>query len=250
VYHRRVSPKAHRFDQRLFMFYLDLDEIGALASSNKFFSHGRFNLYNFKDSDHYEGPGASAKANAVHFAKKNGVKDGSIARVMLLTHLRTLGHFFNPVSFYFCFDAAGEPVCALGEVTNTFGEMKMYFLGFGDFSNGRFEAARPKYFYISPFIDLDATLDFRLGVPGEKLMIAVDDFKGREKFFFSGIKGERKALTEGNLVRFSLKYPLVTIGVIAMIHWHAMRLYLKKVPHREKHERPDLQREVTRARIV
>jgi DUF1365 family protein len=232
------------------MFYLDLDEIDLLTSSMKFLSRGRFNLYNFRDSDHYEGPRATAKENAVRFAEKNGVKPGAVARVLLLTHLRTLGHFFNPVSFYFCFNAAGDPVCALGEVTNTFGEMKMYFLGSDDYVAGRFAAVRTKHFYISPFIDLDASLDFRLAIPGERLEIAVDDFKGRDKFFFSGIRGDRRELTDSNLVRFSFKYPLVTVGVISMIHWNAMRLYLKKVPHREKHERPDLQREVTRARVV
>ena len=243
--HSRLEPKNHRFQNQIFMFYLDLDEMDLLAKRLKFFSRNRFNLYNFRDTDHLDFGQSSVKQNLLEFVKKNGLTS-KITRVMLLTHLRTLGHLFNPVSFYFCFGERGEPICLVPEVGNTFGELKPFFLGPETLRDGKFQTRMTKYYYISPFIDLDAELDFCVSAPLENLDIQVNDFKDGRKFFLSTMTGFRRELTDKNLLGLTLRYPLVTLRVISLIHWHAMRLYLKRLPVHNKEDHPELQRGVQR----
>ena len=167
-------------------------------------------------------------------------------KIMLMTHVRVLGYVFNPVSFYFCFDGGGRPSYLVAEVGNTFGEQKPFYLGPDRCENGVFRDRQTKYYYISPFADLDTDLDFHVEVPGETLNIGVDGWRGGEKFFISAMAGRRKEFSDQNLFCYALRYPLVTLQVIGMIHWHAFRLWLLGAPHHRKEDRPDLQRDVTR----
>lgn len=243
--HCRLEPKLHRFRNHIFMFYLDLDEIDSLAKSLKFFSRNCFNLYQFRDADHLNFSKLNVKENLREFLKQKGVTS-NIKKVMLLTNLRTLGHLFNPVSFYFCFGDNGEAVCLVPEVGNTFGELKPFFLGPETLRNGKFQTRMIKYYYISPFMDLDAELDFEVSVPVEDLNIRVNDFKDDKKFFLSTMTGRRHELIDKNLLGFTFRYPFVTLQVISLIHWHAMRLYFKGLSYHRKEDHPELQRDVQR----
>lgn len=247
VTHARISPKKHRFSNGLFLFYLDLDEIcdGRIPSRFVAVSGGRRAPYELRVSDHLEFGHKTIRENLLEYLKRNGIalEDG---KIMLLTQLRTFGYVFNPVSFYFCFDRSGRPVCAVAEVGNTFGEMKPYLLGPAHLKAGRFEAEAVKHFYISPFTDLEAWLDFRVAIPSETLETVVDVKRGGQKFFFSALTGRRRPLTDRALLGLTLRYPWVTFQTIAMIHWHAFRLWLKRVPYFRKEDRPDLQKDVHR----
>ncbi len=248
IYHDRLKPKHHRFQNRLVFFYLDLDELDQVSKSFRWLSRGSFNLYTFRDEDHLDRGGRSVRENVEKFAAAKGV-DLKGARICLLTNLRSLGYYFNPVSFYFCFDRSdGTPLGAIAEVTNTFLEMKLYWIPGDSFQNGSFKNRQPKYFYISPFIALDAVFDFSLGVPAEHLDIKVNDMENGEVFFRSGIAGERIPLTEGALLKAFMRHPVSTLKVITLIHLHALLLYWKGVPHIRKEANPDLQREVDRDR--
>src|SRR5438128_2461914 len=123
VMHYRLEPKKNRFVYRIFMFSLDLDEVSVAARTLWLFSRNRFNLFNFRDSDHMEPAGRTVKENILEYVRSHGV-DLPEGRVVLVTHLRTLGYIFNPVCFYFCFDAVGKPACAVVEVENTYREKK------------------------------------------------------------------------------------------------------------------------------
>lgn len=245
ILHARLKPKRYDFRQKLFTFYLDLDELDELAAKSRWFSRGRFNLYDFRDSDHLVGPGSTARANVESWLRSRGAEKMP-AKWMLLTHVRVLGHVFNPVSFYFGFDASGRPQELVAEVGNTFGEQKPFRLGPEKFSNGAFRDRQTKYYYISPFIDLDAELDFNVEVPGARLAARVDDWKDGEKFFISTMTGERREFSDRNLLKLGMRYPFVTLQVIAMIHWHAFRLWMKGMPARRIEDQKELQRGVTR----
>lgn len=247
VMHHRFSPKKYAFDHKVFMFYLDLDEIDALDSSLKYFSRNRFNLYSFRDKDHLELSGRNVKENILEYLRVREKVDLKPGKIMLLTNLRTMGHIFNPVSFYFFFDTDGKPAGVLAEVGNTFGELKPYWLGPETLTDGNYEAQKTKNYYISPFTDLDLILDFSLKVPGDRILLKVDDLDRKgERFFISALSGEKKPLTDGALLRTLIFYPLITLKVITLIHWHALKLWLKKVPYRAKHEHPELQQGVFR----
>jgi hypothetical protein len=229
------------------MFYIDLDELDELSRHIITFSRNRFNLFSFRDREHAQLPGteaATTKEQLITYLKQTGFGYRD-EKIMLLTNLNVLGYNFNPVSFYFIL-RSGEPVCAVAEVSNTFREMKLYYLSPDCFKEGQFSLRATKYFYVSPFIDHDADFDFNLAVPGEKLNIRIDDYKNGERFFISTLTGLKKPLTNGRLLWFGLRFPLITIRIIGLIHWNALLLWIKKIPFFKKSENPHLQRGVLR----
>ena len=173
--------------------------------------------------------------------------------MLLVTLPRVAGYLFNPVSFYFCYDHAGRPVASIAEVTNTFKEMKPFVLGpptRTDSSAGAvFSLRLPKYFYVSPFTDMDVAFDFTLRAPGARLSVQIDDYVAGERTLTSTLAGPRQPLTDRQLAWFTLKYPFITLRVIALIHWHALQLYLKNVPWFAKAARPEAQRDLYRPHI-
>lgn len=260
--HARFAPKAHRFLYRIFLFALDLDELGALHRRLRLFSLNRRNLYSFREGDYLpshepvHNPGSasrsvapgdpsSLKARVVAHLAAHGI-DLAGGRVLLVTLPRVAGYLFNPVSFYFCHDRTGAPVAALAEVTNTFREMKPYLLGPETRRDGAFVWRVPKHFYVSPFSDVDVAFDFRLRPPGERLAIQIDDYIGAARTLTSTLTGPRRSLTDANLAWFTLKYPFISLKVIGLIHWHALRLWLGKVPWFPKAARAADQRDLYR----
>jgi DUF1365 family protein len=250
--HNRLAPKNHRFHYDVFMFYLDLDEIDALADRLKWMSRNRFNLFNFRDKDHLQLPkenpdtSKNIRQHISDYLLLNDVNIGG-GRIMVLTNLCTLGYQFNPVSFYFCYDESGRPVCSVVEVCNTFREMKPYFLGTDTLHGRQFKLNTRKFFYVSPFIDMDTDLDFNLQIPAERLQLRIDDYdKQGNRFFISTLAGERKELTDGRLLLYFFSFPLITLKVIGLIHFHALKLWLKKLPYHKKAANSELQKEVYR----
>jgi uncharacterized protein len=247
VMHHRFAPKVHHFQHEIFMFYLDLDELEIVARKIFFFSHNRKNLYSFREADHEPAGQNPLKERIVGFLRQNGIDPGPFSRVMLLTLPRVFGYIFNPVSIYYCFDHAGKPVCSVAEVGNTFREMKLYLLRQEELNaDMTFSKIIPKHFYVSPFSRPDLNFDFRLKIPGDTLDIKIDDRDGEEKVFISTLTGKRVELTNRNLGWFTLKYPLVTLKVIFLIHWHALRLWRKRVPFHRKATNASLQQDVLR----
>jgi DUF1365 family protein len=226
----------------MFMFLLDLDELPELSKKSAFLSHNRFNIYSFRDSDHLHMGKESIRENVEAYLQEQGIFEKP-AKIRLLTNLRVLGYVFNPVSFYFCEDAHGEPLCILAEVHNTYGELKPYLLDRTEWKGSEFAGERIKNFYISPFSPLEPLLQLKLRMPTEHLALYINSrHPGEAKpFFRSSLTGSRSELTTGQLLKFSLRFPWVTLRVITQIHWHALRLYLKKVPWFGKNANPDKQ---------
>lgn len=251
------------------MFYIDLDEIEFLAKKLRWFGYNRFNLFNFRDQDHIQlekkatavetdgssfpklsaevsdfRPQVSTKQQITQYLMQNGVDIGR-GKIRLLTNLSVLGYNFNPVSFYFCFSEAGEPLCAVAEISNTFHEMKMFFFGKDTLAAGRFRLRTEKLFYVSPFISLDDFFDFNLGIPGQELDIKIDDYdKNGHRFFISTLKGRQKPLTNANMLRYFFLMPLIPLRVMWMIHWQAFLLWTKKIKYHRKDANLQLQKDV------
>lgn len=263
VLHARFSPKAHRLLYRIFLFAIDLDELPELHRRLPWFSHNRANLYSFRDRDYFPvgeplhpavpaTPGRglpdqarSLKARVVaHLAERGtDLKDG---RVVLVTLPRVFGYLFNPVSFYFCYDHTGACVATLAEVTNTFREVKPFFLGRETRRDGAFRLRVPKQFYVSPFSDVDVAFDFILRPPGERLAIQIDDYIGATRTLTSTLTGPQRALTGARLAWYTVKYPLLTLRIITLIHWHALILWTKRVKWYPKAARAADQRDLYR----
>jgi DUF1365 family protein len=189
------------------------------------------------------------KTRVVEYLAARGT-DLTGGRVLLVTLPRIFGYGFNPVSFYFCYDRAGSLVAALTEVTNTFREMKPYYLGPETRDPAApapsFRRRTPKDFYVSPYSDVDVDFDFNLRAPGERLFAQIDDYRGSERTLTSTVAGERRELTGARLAWWTLKYPLLTLRVITLIHWHALQLWLKRLPWFAKAARAGEQRDLYR----
>ncbi len=251
VMHNRLKPKSHRFNYSVFMFYIDLDEIDSLCSKHMMLTRNKFNFFSFRDKEHLQLPldkpntTKNTKQHIIDYIKQQGFNYTN-QTIMLLTNMNVLGYNFNPVSFYFILDSNKEPECAIAEVGNTFGEIKPYFLAKDCLQEGVFQLNTVKHFYVSPFIDHDANFDFNLRVPGEKLNIRIDDSKDGECFFISTLTGIKIPLNSLNLLLYSLRFPLITLKIISLIHWNALLLWLKKLPFHKKSENQHLQRDVFR----
>lgn len=269
VLHHRFSPRVHRFSYRLFYLALDLDELPALHRRLRLFSVDGANVFSIRARDYLplgeavhnpsdrtdrtdrSDPGSadalSLKQRVAAFCARHGTVLPADARITLVTLPRVFGYQFNPVSFYFCRAADGAPLAAIAEVTNTFREMKPYFIPLAGRAGGSaFHLRAPKHFYVSPFSDVDVAFDFTLHAPRETLAVRIDDFTGEQRTLHSALTGRRAPLTDARLAWFTAKYPLLTLRVIALIHWHALRLWLKRVPFFAKAARARDQRDLFR----
>ena len=244
VMHRRIRPKKHEFTYRIFLFFLDLDELSSLENKIPVFSSDKPNLYSLRAEDYFQLQSGTIRDNLTTFLRSEGIGEYP-ASVRLLTLPRLLGYTFNPISIFFCYDESGRPMTSVVQVGNTFGELKPYVV---PLDGGRFHVRVVKNFYVSPFSDLDLAFDFRFDFPGDRLRVLIDDYSGDEKTLVSALAGTRRELTAGNLLFLTFKYPLVTLKIITLIHWEALRLWRNGIPHRPKESDPHLQKGVFRAK--
>lgn len=232
VRHRRSAPK-DEFRFALFMAYLDIDELPALFDASRLWSARRPAVAWFRRADYLGDPATPLRA-AVADAVMQSTGIAVDGPIRLLTHLRYVGHCFNPVSFYYCFDAAGEQVTAvIAHVTNTpWGERHAYVMAVderGDHGStavlqGRFAKA----LHVSPLMGMQHTYDWRLSEPGERLSVHIsstDDDGARA--FDATLSLRRREITPGELRHVLVRYPALTMRLSARIYAHALRLRLR-----------------------
>ncbi len=235
IAHARQKPRQHSFLHRHFMMYLDLDEVESLRTTSRLFGRNWLSPYRFSQADHLpDNENVNDLQDRVRsVVRLKGVEE-QIRSIRLLTNVRCFGYVFNPVSFFFCFDAAGQSLCCLVEIGNTFGEKKAYLL-----KRGRekvFRDRQQKLFYISPFTELAQDLVFDLSVPGDRIDMRVDTMDGQDKVVSASVRGKRLPFNDINLLALTMRYPLAPMRVIALIHIHALLLWLKRTPHHKKED--------------
>lgn len=248
VFHRRLRPREHEFLYRIFYFYLDLAELEEASQRLKFFGINRPNLYSLQDRDHFQyGEGVRPIAqNVREFLDRSGCPLEAGGSIRMLCFPRVLGYVFNPVTIYFCFKADGAPHASVVEVGNTFRELKPYLVPPANDGKCDFGTRAPKHYYVSPFSPVDLDFHFRFHLPDDHLRVFIDDHDAAGKVLVSTLTGKRRELTFANLIKFSVKFPLVTLRVIWLIHWQALRLWCRRIPFYRKEARTEDQRGVFR----
>lgn len=240
VRHRRFRPVKNSFEYRIYMMYLDLNELPELFQPYWLWSAKKRAVAEFRTSD-YHGQKSGNLAERVRKTLVEKLKFTPEGPIRILTHMRYFGYIFNPVSFYFCFDSKAKQVEAImTEITNTpWGDRYSYAL---DLREQRAQGKRifkfrfPKQFHVSPFMPLDMEYDWRFSDPGERLSIHMQNFSDNQKVFDATLKLVQRPIKSTSLASVLTRYPLMTIKVISAIHWQALKLYLKKAiyyPHPE-----------------
>jgi hypothetical protein len=226
TFHKRFFPKVNKFTYGIYYLTLPLSQIDNLRLLSP--------LISFRAKDHAGRDGASLRVWIDEILQvQKIVADGEIVLVAIP---RIFGYVFNPVSFWFCFDKAQKLRAVLAEVNNTFGETHSYLCYNKDGSeimpSDVFEGE--KLFHVSPFLSREGEYQFRFDFRDDKLGVWIDLFQNGEKILATNLLGNLVPLTRKNLLKCFFKYPLVTIKVIGLIHYQALKLLAKGIKYISK----------------
>jgi uncharacterized protein len=228
VMHARLKPIGHRFSYRVMSLLIDLDRLDAADRQSRLFGVNRAALYGFNEADHGERDGSPLRLYAQRCAAERAI-DLTGGRVVLLCYPRLLGYSFNPLSAYFCYRADGKLALMIYEVRNTFGDIHAYVLPVkpGESSDAGIRQAQEKLFYVSPFIGMAMRYHFRVSPPGDSVKLRILETDRDGPLLAATFNGSRRALTTVALLRSFVSLPLMTLKIVAAIHWEALRLWLK-----------------------
>ena len=223
--HSRREPVRNVFRYPLAFFMLDLDELPELERNLKLLSVNRRNAVTLRDRDHFDGT-RPVKEAVVHFCAERGLE---VTRVLMLAQLRVAGYVFNPVTFFWCYAPDGSLAGIVAELNNTFGERLPELLRGPEL---RYE--HDKHLHVSPFFGLDQSYQYAFSEPGEEVWARIHVREDGRSPLTAVLHGRRSELTNATLARFLIRYPLMPVQVIALIHWQAVKLFVKRVPFHHK----------------
>lgn len=239
VWHRRQRPALHAFHYPSYFLHLPLRRLRTQPCEA--LRRNRRGLLSFHDRDHGDG-GDDALAWFDALLRREGIRDAT-GEVWLQTFPRVLGFAFKPVSFWYAHRPDGSLAAIVAEVNNTFGERHVYLLAGSELAFGRAQTAR-KVFHVSPFCRVEGDYTFRFerraGPDGQPayLRASVDLRDDQGLLLQTAQAGLLAPLTSAAVRRAFWGVPLMTLGVVARIHWQALRLWLKRVPFFSKPTAP------------
>lgn len=229
VMHQRMKPVGHRFRYRVYSLLIDLDRLDEADRLSPLFSVNGANVASFHEADHLRGADQpSLRAHVDALLAEAGLEQRA-ARIELACYPRIFGQVFNPLSVYYAYDDAGQPLALVYEVRNTFGENHTYVcrIESGDVTPAGIRQSRSKLFYVSPFVEMEARYNFRMNVPGKQLKWRILETDRSGPLLAATYNGNRRALTTEAILSCLLQIPLLTWKIVAGIHFEALKLWLK-----------------------
>ncbi len=232
VQHRRTQPKAYALQHAVWYFGLRLDELPQVFALTRLLRRNRRAVVSFRDEDFLPQRASDLPTDfAQHLRAEGFATDGW--HVELIASLRVLGYTFNPAAFYLCRDADDLLRAVVVEVHNTYGERHLYTLRPAtppSMAGDAFSSSMEKAFFVSPFIGPVGRYRVTVRERGTRLNVAIALRDGDQPLLATSLELRRLPLTRTNLVRLLLRDPVITYRTIALIHWHAVRLWLRGVP--------------------
>ena len=225
VTHQRRAPVRHAFRHRLYQWLVDLDSVPEYLSV----------FAGFDSSDHLGDPRLTIRANIANYLAINGVSLGAHGRVVMLASARVLGHVFNPLSMFWCYDGCGRLAAVVAEVHNTYGERHAYVLHPDDTG---FAVTR-KAFYVSPFFDVSGNYELRFTLRPDRVSTSVALRRDGAVAFAAAFRGRPEPATRRAVARLQVRRPLMTQRVSMLIRLHGIWLWLRglRVHSRQPHIR-------------
>ncbi|MEO1252899.1 MAG: DUF1365 domain-containing protein [Pseudomonadota bacterium] len=222
VMHRRLKPVGHHLKYSVFSFLFDVDRIDEMAKSMQWFSRNRINLFSFHDRDFGDGGDATISERVRQTLAGAGYSN--IGQILLLAYPRMLGYVFNPLAVYYCYDALGDLRVMIYEVRNTFGGKHSYLI---PVDGGKVDHEAAKRFHVSPFNEMRLRYRFVLSEPADRTRVFIETADEEGPVLNALFAGERFPLDDRKLLSLFFRYPLMTVKVIAGIHFEALKLLAK-----------------------
>jgi len=225
--HRRFSPVRHEFSFKLFMCWLNLDELSRLPFTR---STRPWRWIRFKREDYLQ-PHSLPLKEAVLNQVEQQLGQRPKGPVYLLTHLRYGGMCFNPISLYYCFNDSGGLEAVLGDVSNFPWQERTPYVVRCDPKQQKHSAHFAKKMHVSPFNPMDQEYSWAFTTPSQRLVMHMENLDPDGKTpFDSTLVLKRRADLGTSIGRLLLKHPWMSLKVVAGIHYQALRLWLKKNP--------------------
>jgi uncharacterized protein len=225
VRHTRLRPVRNAFAYPTYFLMLPMRSLR--ASPSPALARNRFGLIAFCDRDHGDGRADSLAWLDELLAREH--VEGATGEVWLHCYPRVLGHTFKPVSFWYCHRADNTLAAVVVEVNNTFGERHCYLLGGPQVAFGR-ELQATKAFHVSPFCEVSGRYRFRFIRSEERTIACIDHDDARGALIRTSVSGRLAPLSAARARAAFFGMPLMTLGVIARIHWQAVKLWARRVP--------------------
>lgn len=228
VVHRRLRPRSHLLNYRVFSLLLDIDRLNEVDERQSILRINRRGFLSFQERDHGDGTGDLRRW--IDDRLLDAGFNPLFLRVRVLCYPRILGYVFNPLTVFFCEDAAGRTRVILYQVNNTFGERHTYVLPVVG-NEAIIKQRCDKAMYVSPFTPMDCLYEFSVIAPGDEVGVSIRQSDIEGPILNASFTGALAPLTTGNLIAAVVRHPLMTLKVIAGIHYEAFRLWRKGVPY-------------------
>lgn len=241
VHHSRRVPHDHTFSYPLFMTYLDLDELDHVFALSPLWSIDKPNIVSLRRQDFLGNPAQGVKSSVIEVLNQHGITDFN-GKICMLANLRYFGVSFNPVVFYYCFrDGEDEASFLVAEVHNTpWNERHIYVLSFSADAGqampctgrvkDRYSFDFDKAFHVSPFNPMDMRYRWSIQQPGDSLQIRIGATRHEQPWFSASLQLSMEPMTRASMAGILIRFPLMTLKVLAGIYWQALRLWVKKTP--------------------